>query len=68
MMSPELLERLRRCYWEARSIPPGTALQMALQAGADEERNFFAYIADMNLQRMQWEVIRAEENETEDGK
>ena len=61
-MSLELLERLRRCYWEVPSTPPGTSLQMALQAESDEERNFFAHIADVNLQRAQWEVIQAEDS------
>lgn len=63
-----MIKEFKNLYLQARSIPPGTALQMALLAESDEERNFFAYIADMNLQRLQWEAIRAEENKIEDGK
>ena len=62
-----MIKKFKTLYLQARSIPPGMALQMALQAESDEERNFFAYIADMNLQRAQWEVIRAEENKRKDG-
>ena len=52
---------MKQWYLKAKNIPPGIALQAALMAESDEERNFFAYIADMNLQRMQWEAIRQEE-------
>ena len=58
---------MRQVYLTARSIPPGAALQMALQAETDEERNFFAYIADMNLQRAQWEEIQAEQTKKQKG-
>ena len=60
---PELLRMLKQWYLKAKNIPPGIALQVALMAESDEERNFFAYIADMNLQRLQWEAIRQDEGE-----
>lgn len=45
-------------YKNARQITPGHALELTRQAKSDEERNFFAYIGDMNLQRAQWHYIR----------
>lgn len=45
------------------AVLPGEALQMVRNAKSDEERNFFAYIADMNLQRAQWEYINKKELE-----
>ena len=48
---------LKQLYEMARAVLPGEALQMARNANTDEERNFFAYIADMNLQRAQWKYI-----------
>lgn len=44
-------------YQVAREIPPGVALEAARQAESDEERNFYAFISDMNLQREQKKVI-----------
>ena len=52
---------LKQLYETARAVLPGEALQMARNADTDEERNFFAYIADMNLQRVQWEYINKKE-------
>lgn len=48
-----LEEKSRHLYTVARSIPPGTALKWAHQAGNEEERLFWAYISTMNLQRSQ---------------
>lgn len=55
------MEDLKQLYQIARSIPPFDALDMARNAVSDEERNFYAFICDMNLQRAQWEYIRNEE-------
>lgn len=46
-------------YLAARQLNYLPALNLARQACSEEERNFFAYIADMNLQRTQWEHIAA---------
>ena len=54
---------IKQLYETARNVLPGEALQMVRNANTDEEHNFFAYIADMNLQRAQWEYI----NSSEDG-
>ena len=51
--------KLKQLYERAKTVLPGEALQMARNAECDEERNFFAYIADMNLQRQQWEHINS---------
>lgn len=48
-------------YKNARKIAYTDALELARRAKTEEERNFYAYIADMNLQRAQWEHIRNEE-------
>lgn len=52
---------LKQLYETARAVLQGEALQMVRNAECDEERNFFAYIADMNLQRAQWEYINKKE-------
>lgn len=52
-------------YKNARQLTWSHALELARKAKSDEERNFFAYIADMNLRREQQKHIRndgAEEN------
>ncbi len=48
---------LKRLYDLARKIAPGNALDLVRKAESDEERNFFAFIADMNLQREQKKAI-----------
>ena len=53
---------LKQLYETARTVLPGEALQMVHSAESDEERNFFAYIADMNLQRAQWEYINSSQD------
>lgn len=45
-------------YKNAQKIAPAYALGLIRQAKSDEERNFFAYICDMNTQRAQWHYIR----------
>lgn len=55
------MEDLKQLYQLARGIPPFEALDMARHAESREERNFYAFISDMNLQRAQWEYIRNEE-------
>jgi len=44
-------------YLAARQLGYLPALNMARAASTIEERNFFAYVADMNLQREQKEAI-----------
>lgn len=53
---------LKRLYETAKAVLPGKALQMVRNAECDEERNFFSYIADMNLQRAQWEYINSSQD------
>lgn len=48
-------------YKNARKIAYTNALELARRAKTEEERNFYTYIADMNLQRAQWAYIRSEE-------
>ena len=51
------MDDFKKLYQAACSIPPGEALEMARHAESNEERNFFAFIADMNLQRAQKKAI-----------
>jgi len=53
--------QLKQLYETVKTVLPGEALEMVRHAESNEERNFFAYIADMNLQRAQWEHIKSEE-------
>ena len=55
------MDDLKHLYQIARSIPPFEALDMARHAKTAEERNFYVFICDMNLQRAQWDYIRNEE-------
>lgn len=50
-------EDLRDIYLIAQSIDPGKALRLVREAKTEEEMHFFAYIHDMNLQRIQKRVI-----------
>ena len=43
----------KNIYQIAKNIDPVNALNLIRDAQSEEERNFFAYIADMNLQRKQ---------------
>ncbi len=45
-------------YKNARKISYTNALELVRKAKSEEERNFFAYIADMNLQRVQQTFIQ----------
>ena len=45
-------------YRVACTISPSNAMRMVQRAETEEERKFWAYIADMNLQRKQKEVIK----------
>ena len=47
-------------YLAARHLGYLRALDMARLAASEEERNFFAYIADMNLRHRQQAYIRNE--------
>ena len=55
------MEDLKKLYQIARTIAPGDAIEMARHAETAEERNFYVFIGDMNLQRAQMEYIRTEE-------
>lgn len=48
---------LKELYDVARAVEPNQALRQVMTADTDEERRFFAFIANMNLQRRQKEVI-----------
>lgn len=48
---------LKGLYHDAKNLGHASALGLARQAESDEERNFFAFIADMNLQREQKKAI-----------
>ena len=50
---------IQEIYKAAREIDPATAMRAVQRAETDEERQFYAYIADMNLQRAQKAVIEA---------
>lgn len=47
----------RWMYEAARNISPGTAMRFATEAESEEERFFWAYICNMNLQRAQKKAI-----------
>lgn len=57
-------ERLRiqgeaaELYKTAYSLDPGYLIQLASKSDSREKQKFFIYIADMNLQRVQKEVVR----------
>lgn len=48
---------LDKLYEAAKNLDPAKAMRLVQQAQNDEERKFYAFIADMNLQRSQKEVI-----------
>ena len=50
-------------YQAAASIDPARALDLIRGAQSEEERNFYAYVADMNLQRRQRAQIGDELND-----
>lgn len=49
---------LKRLYEAARVANPAAALRMATKATTQEERRFYAAVAEMNQQRTQKEVIK----------
>lgn len=51
------MDDYRQLYFLAQELGHARALDLARHAESQEERNFFAYVADMNLQRKQKEVI-----------
>ena len=50
-------DKSKDLYELAKNIDPGKALTLMRNAKSVEERNFYVYIADMNLQRSQKTVI-----------
>lgn len=48
-------------YKNAQKVRPGDALELARHAKSEEERNFFAYLSDMNLQRAQQAYVRSKQ-------
>ena len=55
---------MKTLYEQAREISHSDALNLIRQAQSEEERNFWAYIADMNLQRAQQQLIAQERAKT----
>lgn len=51
-------QQLRQAYQDAQQIDCFVALQMAREATSEEERDFYAFVSNMNLQRAQWDYIR----------
>ena len=54
---------MKQIYELAKSAGYVEALQLAREATSEEERNFYTYIADMNLQREQRAYIKNESYE-----
>ena len=50
--------KLRGLYELARKIAPAAAMRLVRQTQDDEERRFYAFIAEMNLQRAQKIAIK----------
>lgn len=48
---------LKQLYEAAREVEPNQALRHVMTADSNEERRFFAFVANMNLQRRQQQVI-----------
>lgn len=49
---------MEQIYELARSVELSQAMRLVQRAETDEERRFWAYIAEMNLQRAQKEAIK----------
>ena len=49
--------KAKKLYEVAVGLDPSTLLRLVQRSNSDEERKFFAQIADMNLQRVQKQVI-----------
>ena len=54
------IAKAKKLYETAKSLGHANAIDFARKAESEEERKFFAYIADMNLQRAQRAVIEQE--------
>lgn len=54
----KVLDKAAELYETACSLDPGYLIQLASKSEFREKQKFFIYIADMNLQRVQKEVIR----------
>lgn len=54
----ESFEDLKQLYEAARNVKPNVALEMVMEAQTDEERKFYAFVMNMNLQRAQQLVIQ----------
>lgn len=48
---------VQELYEVARNIPPSEAMRAVQKAETDEERRFYGFIAEMNLQRAQKAAI-----------
>lgn len=48
---------LKQLYEAARKVEPNQAMRYVMTTDSDEERRFFAFVANMNLQRRQQHVI-----------
>ena len=49
----ESFEELKQLYETARKVKTNVALEMVMEAQTDEERKFYAFVMNMNLQRAQ---------------
>lgn len=51
------VDDLKKLYEEAKNMAPSKAMRLVQQAKSDEERRFYGFIAEMNLQRAQKKAI-----------
>lgn len=56
-MEEELRAELKQFYLRAKELSPFACYRMAMDSKDEEERRFFAFLGNMNLQRRQAEVI-----------
>lgn len=54
----ESFEELKQLYEAARKVKPNVALEMVMEAQTDEERKFYAFVMNMNLQRAEQLAIQ----------
>lgn len=54
----DMMQQGKRLYERAIAVDPDDALRMAMEAKDTEEKRFFTFIADMNLQRRSIEEFR----------
>ena len=50
-------DELKQLYDTAKNMEPSRAMRYVQMASTDEERKFYAFIAEMNLQRAQKKAI-----------